>query len=94
MAEVKIKLFANLRERAGTAELILSGQRVLDVLESLIEKYPDLEELIFEKDGPAPELCGYVNILVNGNNVRHLDCLDTILSDADEIAVLPPVSGG
>ncbi|MDD3043000.1 MAG: MoaD/ThiS family protein [Methanosarcinaceae archaeon] len=94
MAEVKIKLFANLRERAGAAELILSGHRVIDVLELLVEKYPDLEELIFEKEKKPPELCGYVNVLVNGDNVRHLDCLDTVLSDADELAILPPVSGG
>lgn len=94
MAEVKIKLFANLRERAGTAELTLSGKRVFDVLVSLTDKYPDLKELIFEKEGESSELCGYVNVLVNGNNVRHLEGLETVLSEADEIAVLPPVSGG
>ena len=35
-------------------------------------------------------MCGSINVLINGNNVRHLDGLDTLLSDADEIAVLPP----
>ncbi|MDD2438691.1 MAG: MoaD/ThiS family protein [Methanosarcinaceae archaeon] len=94
MAEVKVKLFANLRERAGTAELFLSGARVLDVLESLIKKCPDLEEFIFEKGNKSPELCAYINVLINGNNIRHLDSLETLLSDGDEIAVLPPVSGG
>ena len=40
MAEVKVKLFANLREKAGTSELQLSGEKVIDVLLSLTEKYP------------------------------------------------------
>jgi sulfur-carrier protein len=97
MAEVKIKLFANLREAAGTSELQLSGEKVIDALLSLTEKYPELKGLIFEKpgeEGDTPVICGSINILINGNNVRHLEGLDTFLSDADEIAILPPVSGG
>ena len=49
MAEVKIKLFANLREAAGTPELLLSGEKVIDVLLSLTDKHPELKSLIFEK---------------------------------------------
>ncbi|AKB77051.1 Molybdopterin converting factor small subunit [Methanosarcina horonobensis HB-1 = JCM 15518] len=97
MAEVRVKLFANLREAAGTPELLLSGEKVIDVLLSLTEKYPGLNNIIFEKpdesDG-GPVLCGSINVLVNGNNVRHLEGLDTDLKDSDEIGILPPVSGG
>jgi len=50
MAEVKIKLFANLREAAGTPELLLSGEKVIDVLLSLTDKHPELKSLIFEKN--------------------------------------------
>ena len=97
MAEVKIKLFANLREKAGISELQLSGEKVIDVLLSLTEKYPELKDLVFEKPeerSETPVMRGSINILINGNNVRHLEGLDTFLSEADELAILPPVSGG
>jgi len=98
MAEVKVKLFANLREKAGTSELQLSGEKVIDVLLSLTEKYPELKNIIFEEPEGGKrslQLCaGSINVLINGNNARHLDGLDTLLLDADELAVLPPVSGG
>ncbi|MDI9395998.1 MAG: MoaD/ThiS family protein [Euryarchaeota archaeon] len=97
MAEVKVKLFANLREAAGRSELLLSGEKVIAVLLSLTEKYPELKDLIFEKfneQDESPVLCASINILVNGNNIRHLEGLDTGLKDLDEIGILPPVSGG
>ena len=65
MAEVKVKLFANLREAAGTPELLLSGEKIIDVLLSLTDKYPALKDLIFEKSGEKcenPILCGSIVI--------------------------------
>lgn len=97
MADVKVKLFANLREAAGKPEILLSGEKVINVLLSLTEKYPVLKDLIFEnvdEKSKTLSLCGSVNVLINGNNVRHLEGLDTFLEDLDEIAVLSPVSGG
>ncbi|MEZ5334754.1 MAG: ubiquitin-like small modifier protein 1 [Methanolobus sp.] len=71
----------------------MTGETVKDVLLSLTGQYPDLQELIFET-GDEPKLCGYINVFLNGNNIKHMEGLDTILNDGDEMGVFPPVSGG
>jgi molybdopterin synthase sulfur carrier subunit len=40
------------------------------------------------------EVRSYITILVNGKNIREMEALATILSDGDEVAIFPPVSGG
>ena len=93
MPEIKVKLFANLREKAGQSSVMLNGETVQDVLLSLIGLHPSLEELIFEKTD-EPELRGYINVFLNGNNIKHMEYLETRLSDGDEVGIFPPVSGG
>ena len=94
MASVKIKLFANLRETAGVSEIEFKGENIQDILESLLNKYPLMQDLIFNNVGDKKEIRTYINILVNGNNIQHLEGLNTVLNEDDEVAIFPPVSGG
>jgi len=94
MATVKVKLFANLREIAGESSVMLSGDTVQEVLFSLTGQYPALKEMVFEKAGDEPKLRGYINVFLNGNNIKHMESLATGVKDGDEIGVFPPVSGG
>ncbi|TGC11114.1 ubiquitin-like small modifier protein 1 [Methanolobus halotolerans] len=93
MPEIKVRLFANLREKAGESSVVLSGETVQDILFSLIDLHPSLEGLIFENTN-EPELRGYINVFLNGNNIKHMDYLGTHLKDGDEVGIFPPVSGG
>lgn len=93
MADVKVKLFANIKELAGTDEIIIPGQNVLQVLQILIKQHPNLKYSIFEAEFPW-KLCGYINVFLNGENIDHMDGLNTQLKDNDELGILPPVSGG
>jgi molybdopterin converting factor subunit 1 len=80
---VRIRLFAQLRERAGadSIEAVLAdGATVADALHQLAQG-PPLDELLARLP---------VRMAVN----RELASPDTMLHAGDELALLPPVSGG
>jgi molybdopterin synthase sulfur carrier subunit len=40
------------------------------------------------------KLRGYVNLYVNGDDIRHGSGLDTPVVESDEVLILPAISGG
>jgi molybdopterin synthase sulfur carrier subunit len=92
--KVKVKFFALLREAAGIKELeeeLEEGATVRGLLKRLGDKLPKrFRELIFE----GQDVSKNVIILVNRRGIKELDGLETKLRDGDEVALLPPVSGG
>jgi molybdopterin converting factor subunit 1 len=79
---VTIKLFAILRDRAGVRETTLDlvdGNRVTDAVAKLVVRYPSIEP--------------YLSRLAYAVNEQY-EPADTKLHDGDELALIPPVSGG
>lgn len=77
-----VRLFARLRELAGSGEFDVDardGSTVDDVWRDLAGRYPGLERF-----------GGSVSAAVNGEFARR----SAALADGDEVAFLPPVSGG
>ncbi len=69
----------------------VDADTVREALQELTDKYGDeFEERLMDNG----ELRRFVNLYVNGDDVRHGDGLDTEISESDEISVLPAVSGG
>ncbi len=83
------KLFADLAEAADgrTVEVDVDGESVGDALDALLEARPALAGRVLTEDG---ELRDHVNLLRNGDAVD----VDAPLSEDDELALFPPVSGG
>jgi molybdopterin converting factor subunit 1 len=79
---VTVRLFARLRELAGQGEIardIAPGATVQSVWKSLVDEYPVL----------APYEAS-LSCAVNADYAR----MTTAVVDGDEVAFLPPVSGG
>jgi len=80
--KIKVKLFAILRERVGESEITITAPTgiTVDYLNSeILKKYPQLKSF-------NNKFVTSVNWKVTTGN--------TIISSKDEIALLPPVSGG
>jgi sulfur-carrier protein len=75
----------------GEAEISADGSTVGEVLGALAEAHPDTREQLFGDDG---SLNRYVNVYLNDEDVRVLDGLETSVSDADTVVILPAMAGG
>jgi molybdopterin converting factor small subunit len=76
----RLRLFGPAREAAGTASITLPGQSVAAVITAAKEQFGDA----------FSEVLAVSNIWLNGEPVSP----DTRVDDDDEVAVIPPVSGG
>jgi molybdopterin converting factor subunit 1 len=80
--KIKVRLFANLRELVGEREITITlpgGVTVCYLNNEILKKYPQLKS--------------FSNKFVTSVNCK-VTTGDTIITSSDEIALLPPVSGG
>ncbi|WP_394235416.1 ubiquitin-like small modifier protein 1 [Niallia oryzisoli] len=90
---MQVKVFANLRQICGgvTVEVFPDGDKVIDVLEKMVNMFPPLEEEIFTEDR---QLKPFVHVYINGRNIIHAENLQTKMTENDQFALFPPVAGG
>ncbi|HEY7034058.1 MAG TPA: ubiquitin-like small modifier protein 1 [Thermomicrobiales bacterium] len=75
----------------GEAKVGGSGGTVGDVLTELDGRYPGLKERVCDPDG---EIRRFVNVFVNGENVRKLQGAATPVKSGDELGIIPAMAGG
>ena len=90
MAQIRIP--APLRKLTNDQEIVASGAATLkDAIDGLEAEYPGLRERLCDEAG---QIRRFVNIYVNGEDVRFLDNVNTKLSEKDEVSIVPAVAGG
>ena len=88
---VTVKIPAQLRAATGgEGELEVDGSTVGEALDAVFSKHDGLRERITQ-DG---DLRRFVNVYVEGEDIRFQDGLKTAISDGDEVTILPAVAGG
>ena len=75
----------------GQDKVSVEGSTLGEVVGSLDAAFPGLKERLCDEQG---EIRNFVNIYVNGEDVRFLQGLDSVTKPGDEISIVPAVAGG
>jgi sulfur-carrier protein len=77
-------------ETGNNRQVEAEGATVRQVLESLVDEYPTIRDRIFD-GGDLPQ---FLNVFVDGADVRLSDGLDTPVDAGATVILLPAVAGG
>ncbi|MCC7024999.1 MAG: MoaD family protein [Thermomicrobiales bacterium] len=75
----------------GESRVEVSGATVGDALDALEARFPGIDERVRDDSG---QIRRFVNLFVNGQNVRDRDGIATPLSPGDELGIIPAMAGG
>ena len=75
----------------GLDKVEMESSNLADLVEKLDTEYPGFKERLVDENG---ELRYFVNIYVNGEDVRFLRGLETSTDSGDEVSIVPAVAGG
>jgi molybdopterin synthase sulfur carrier subunit len=77
-------------ETGGERQVAAEGETVRELLDDLTSRFPGLRSQLVEDDEIAP----FVNVYVQGEDVRTLDGIDTPVAYGSTVILLPAMAGG
>lgn len=89
---VRVRIPTPLRRFTGGAEEVrVNGSTIGAVVEELERTFPGMKERLCDEQGRVRR---FVNIYVNGDDIRFLSSIETAVQDGDEVAIVPAIAGG
>ncbi|MDE2786128.1 MAG: MoaD family protein [Chloroflexota bacterium] len=89
---VTVRIPTPLRRMTGGADKVeLDVADLSQMIDRLESDYPGFKERLLDEEG---ELRYFVNIYVNGEDIRFDQGLRTSIKSGDEISIVPAVAGG
>ena len=79
------------RVTGGQATVQVPGSTVGEVLEALGRQYPGVRSQLYDEAG---QVRAFINVFVNGTEMRQLQGLGTPVQEADEVSIIPAMAGG
>ena len=75
----------------GQDKVDTNGATLREIIDSMESQFPGIKERLCDENGG---LRNFVNVYVNGEDVRFLEGIDSATGDGDEISIVPAVAGG
>ena len=88
----RIKIPSPLRQFTDNQSYVeVDGLTIKEVLQKIFDQYPQIKSHILDQNG---EIRNFVNIYVNGTNIKEEDNLDTTVPVDSDIRIIPAIAGG
>jgi len=90
---VKVRIPTPLRRLTNDQDVVTANESgtLAELIDTLESQHPGLKERLCDETG---ELRRFVNIYVNGEDVRFLSGLQTPIDSGAEVSIVPAVAGG
>ena len=75
----------------GAQKVEVAGADLESIISEMESRYAGIKERLLDDDG---EMRYFVNVYLNGEDVRFLEGLATQVKDGDELSIVPAVAGG
>ncbi|MBA7503177.1 Sulfur carrier protein CysO [subsurface metagenome] len=86
-----IKIPAPLRKLTGNQAVVeTEAETLIDLISDLDKKYPGIKEKIYD----GKEIRRFINVFVNGEDVRFKDGIKTKITKGSEVSIVPAIAGG
>ncbi len=79
------------RTTGGQGKIQLTGRTVRELLDALERRHPGIRQQVFDERG---EVRSFINVFVNGTEIRQLQGLATPVKETDEVSIIPAMAGG
>ena len=89
---VRVRVPTPLRKYTqGADEVNAQGSNVKALVEDLEKSFPGIKERLCDESG---KIRRFVNVYVNGDDIRFLQNLETNVKEGDNISIVPAIAGG
>lgn len=89
---IKVRIPTPLRKLTdGKGEVEGAGKTIGELLGHLENEYPGMKERLCDETG---NIRRFLNVYVNEEDIRFKQGKDTVLSDGDEVSIVPAIAGG
>lgn len=89
---VTVRIPTPLRKLTNDLDIVSAdGGTLVACIDGLDSQYPGLKDRILDETG---QLRRFVNVYINGEDVRFQQGVETALKAGDEVSIVPAVAGG
>jgi len=91
--QVEVKFLTRFIDITGEKTTQIEGsENISQLINALCEKYDKtFRNVLLDEDGTIRD---YLKVMVNGEDIRDLDGIETPLKDGDEIVMFQTIAGG